>query len=388
MAIYTQLDAIDRQTASIGPVTAAPDAAGESPSLPWDQVRDRREQTLAQSLPLIVRHVRLTDLLELRTLRPIFELNQPTNRLKPFNALGDGLLAALPGQRSRRPAYVARVGDRLVGFAEFRPRDPDDRWIVVAIGTSVGVYESDPVIEALLEHGVRSAGLRGVKRLYAKAPRDYPLLTAFRRQAWTPYATETIYAADQPRTTAPASGSLRPQVGSDAWAIHQLYAATVPKPVQDAEALTSHHWDLRAKARTMPVTAGSVGGWLLEEGHVLIGYARISVSAGAALLDVLYKPDRPDVLIDLINSALEVARPGSSRRVYCAVRGYQAELATSLEDRGFLPEIEQDLLIKYTTATVRLPIVDAVQFQLEVGEKIPQRVPTFLQGRSGDGAAN
>jgi hypothetical protein len=77
-----------------------------------------------------------------------------------------------------------------------------------------------------------------------------------------------------------------------------------------------------------------------------------------------------------------------SSRIFCAVRGYQAELVTSLEERGFRPGVEQDLLIKYTTATIRLPVVEAVPFQLEVGEKIPQRVPTFLQGRSGDGAAS
>lgn len=387
MAIQTQLVAIDRQSAAIAPDMATPDPPDES-SLTWDQMLDPRERTLGTSLPLTVRHVRLADVPELRNLRPMFELNQPANQLKPFSGLRDGLLAALPVVRCRRPAYVARVGDRLVGIAQFRSRDPDDRWFVFAIGTSVGVYESDPVIEALLEHGVRSAGLRGVKRLYAKAPRDYPLLTAFRRQAWTPYATETIYAAVPQRAIAPASGSLRPQVASDSWAIHQLYAATVPKPVQDAEALTSHHWDLGSSSRKPPVTGGNASGWLLEEGHVLIGYARISVSARAVLLDVLYKPERTDVLSDLINSTLDVVRAGASRRVVCAVRGYQAELATSLEDRGFLPEMEQDLLIKYTTATVRLPIVDAVQFQLEVGEKIPQRVPTFLQGRSGDGAAS
>jgi hypothetical protein len=387
MAIHTQLDAFNSHPTGISPDSAALDSTRESTALPWVPESDGRDRTPAQSLPLTVRHVRLVDVPELRNLRPMFELDQPASQLKPFGVLRDGLMAAMPVVRSRRPAYVARVGDRLVGFGQFRPRDPDDRWIVVAIGTSVGVYESDPVIEALLEHGVRSAGLRGVKRLYAKAPREFPLLSAFRRQAWTSYATETIYSAAPARTTAPTSGALRPQAASDTWAIHQLYAATVPKPMQDAEALTSHHWDLGPTPRNRAGSA-STSGWLLQDGHVLIGYARISLSARAAVVELLYKPERIEVLSDLINSALEVARTGPSRRVFCAVRGYQAELATSLEDRGFQPGIEQDLLIKYTTATIRLPIVDAVQFQLEVGEKIPQRVPSFLQGRSGDGAAS
>ena len=387
MAIHTQLDAFCSQSTGIAPDSGALDPARESSSMPWGPELDRRDRAPAQSLPLTVRHVRLVDVADLRNLRPLFELDQPASQLRPFGVLRDGLMAAMPVVRSRRPAYVARVGDRLVGFGQFRPRDPDDRWIVVAIGTSVGVYESDPVIEALLEHGVRSAGLRGVKRLYAKAPREFPLLNAFRRQAWTPYATETIYSAAPARTTALTSGSLRPQTASDTWAIHQLYAATVPKPVQDAEALTSHHWDLGPTPKNPSGSAGA-SGWLLQDGHVLIGYARISVSPRGAVLELLYRPERTGILSDLVNSALDVARSGPSRRVYCAVRGYQAELATSLEERGFQPGSEQDLLIKYTTATIRLPVVDAVQFQLEVGEKIPQRVPSFLQGRSGDGAAS
>jgi hypothetical protein len=282
------------------------------------------------------------------------------------------------------------VGDRLVGFVQFQPRDPDERWVVVALGTAVGVYESDPVIEALLEHGVRGAGLRGVKRLYARVPQGEPLMGAFRRQAWTPYASETVYSTNQPRLARDGDAALRPQTPSDTWAIHQLYNAAVPKPVYDAEALTSHHWDLKpAKAARAKL---ETSGWLLEDGHTLVGYARITSSSRsssrACLIELIYHPDRTDSLPELVDRALEIAGGRMSSRIFCAVRGYQAELATSLEERGFRPGVEQDLLIKYTTATIRLPVVEAVPFQLEVGEKIPQRVPTFLQGRSGDGAAS
>lgn len=337
-------------------------------------------------MPLTVRKVRLLDVPDLRLLDPVFNLNQPEDSLRVFQPIRAGFLAALPGVRARRPAFVARVGDRLVGFIQFRPHELDERWTVVALGTAVGVYESDPVIEALLEHGVRGAGLRGVKRLYAKAPHDYPLREAFRRQAWTPYASETIYTLARPAGGRRGAIRLRAQQPVDTWAINQLYNAAAPKPVQDAEAWTSHHWDL--KAARAASNLGDTTGWLLEEGHALLGYARITASGLGCLVEFVYRPDRIDILPSLVDSTLELARLRSGRRVYCAVRGYQAELASSLEDRGFLPGLEQDLLIKYTTATVRVPIVEAVPFQLEVGEKIPQRVPTFLQGSSGDGATN
>jgi hypothetical protein len=386
MIVRAESGATEENAAAFVHGEAPPRPDESSPAKSWEQSIVQDETPAFSMLPLVVRQVRLADVPDLRHLDPVYELNQPHSRLKSFSAMRVGMLAALPGVRARRPAFSARSGDRVVGFATFQPRDPDERWVLMALGTAVGVYESNPVIEALLEHGVRSAGLRGVKRLYARAPRNAPIQSAFRRQAWTPYATEMVYAADQPRPLQRPDVTLRAQEPSDTWAIHQLYSAAVPKPIHDAEALTSHHWDVKA-AKSQSAT-GEASGWLLEDGHALVGYARIMASARAVIVELVYHPERTDRLPELVDSALEIVRLRSGRRVFCAVRGYQAELATSLEERAFHLELEQELLIKYTTATVRLPIVEAVPFQLEVGEKIPQRVPTFLQGSSGDGAAS
>jgi hypothetical protein len=45
---------------------------------------------------------------------------------------------------------------------------------------------------------------------------------------------------------------------------------------------------------------------------------------------------------------------------------------------------DQELFVKYTTANVRVPSLDSVPLHVEVREKLPQRVPTFLHGRPGD----
>jgi hypothetical protein len=76
-----------------------------------------------------------------------------------------------------------------------------------------------------------------------------------------------------------------------------------------------------------------------------------------------------------------------AKRVFCAVRGYQAELATALETRGFAPILEQDLLLKYTTANVRLPAFEVVPFYVDVRERLPKRVPSFLHGQPRDESA-
>jgi hypothetical protein len=79
--------------------------------------------------------------------------------------------------------------------------------------------------------------------------------------------------------------------------------------------------------------------------------------------------------------------PNRPRRVLCALRGYQSELGAALEECGFDPALEQDVLLRYTTATVRAPAHEAFPFHVEVREKLPQRVPTFLQRRFDDGSS-
>jgi hypothetical protein len=336
-------------------------------------------------LPLDVRPVRVRDLAQLRRLDALYRLNQPDAQLSPYSALRAAVGASLPGGRGRRPAFAACAGERLVGFAHFQQEAPDQRWVALALGASVGVFDADPVWEALMTHAVRAAGLRGVKRLYARLPEAVPAGSVLRRLAWSPYAAETIFAAHDVGWARPVA-TLRPQDASDTWAIHQLYAAAVPRPVQDAEAFTSQTWDLRPRRGGADGT--TVAGWLVQDGHHLVGYARTASRGGVHVLGLVYHPERANVLDDLLRGALAALPDRPARRVYCAVRGYQAEAATALEERGFAPILEQELLVKYTTATVRLPAFETVPFHVDVRDKLPQRVPSFLHGRPRDGSAN
>ena len=223
--------------------------------------------------------------------------------------------------RRHRHVFVACAGDRLVGFAHFQPAGSDDRWRGVALGASVGVFDVDPVWEAVLTHAVRAAGLRGVKRLFARVPQDVPEASSLRRLGWSAYAVEVIFAAHG-LTARPAHRVARPQQVADTWAIHQLYNASVPRQVQEAEAYTSQRWETRTRGTA---ASGIVTGYLIEDGHQLIGYARVVSRGDVHLVELLSHPQRSEVLPDLIASVLAPLAEGPVRRVYCAVRGYQSE---------------------------------------------------------------
>jgi hypothetical protein len=336
--------------------------------------------------PLTVRGLHVWDLPGVRQASTVLRLHQPEVNVRPYSPLRSAMGALAPGRRVKPYFFVACAEDHLIGFAHFQPALPDNRWQLVAAGSATEIYDAAPVWEDLLEEAVIAAGLRGVKRLYAKAPRSWPIAEALRAVGFTPYATETIYLAHQ-IVLGPAVEPVRQQNQADTWAIHQLYNVAVPREVQYAEAYTSHRWDVRG--RSDPLTGLMARGWLIEVGHHVLGYVRVLSAGSTHIIEVLSDPERREVIEPLLDGALNrILRGGHPRELYAVIRGYQAEVGTLLEPRGFTPVVEQDLHLKYTTATVRAPATETVVFHPEVIEKLPKRVPSFLHGMPRDESAH
>lgn len=314
--------------------------------------------------------------------RDVLRLNQPEELLVGFHPVRRGLAGSLPWARKRTRFFVAHIGSQLVGFVQFDPLLPDQRWVLTAIGANGGDEEKRRIWEALLAHAVIVAGSHGVKRLFARVNDQLAVHEALTRVGFGGYAEETVFAALDlvPPTSAP---SLRKQVQTDTWAIHQLYNTAVPRDVQYAEAFTSHRWDVERRPGRVP-RHGQMAGWLIEEGHHVIGYVRLASREGTHVLEIVYHPDRREVIDPLLDCALAQVIQLQPRRVYCALRSYQQEAVDALERRGFKAMFDQELFVKYTTANVRVPSLESVPLHVEVREKLPQRVPTFLHGRPGD----
>ncbi|HET9817142.1 MAG TPA: hypothetical protein VFQ33_15400, partial [Xanthobacteraceae bacterium] len=293
------------------------------------------------------------------------------------------LPAGLPVLRKERPAFVAIADGQFVGFVRFSPRRPDGRWVITAIGASTGVYAPEPVWEALLAHGVRAAGLRGVRRLFARVPAGHPIVDTMHQSGWVSYSRETVFRAERLTRVGRSVHHLRLQERADAWAIHQLYAAAAPRQVQEIEALTSHVWDMdqpRRGSRRLRQT-----GWLLEENGELNAYARYTRGTRAGMIDAVVLPGNGGQLGLLLDGVIAAPRRARPRPVYCALRAYLMDMADELTDRGFSPIGEQELLIRYTTATARVAQAEPVHFPVELRQGVPRRVPTFLEGQPTDG---
>jgi hypothetical protein len=344
-----------------------------------DHLRGNRPATRPA---LVVRPVRLGDLSALGGLHSLPRLDQPDSLLAPIGAVRAGVNAVTPFVRNRPRVFVALNGRAVVGFARFEAILPDQRWVLGALGFADDGPDPADVVEALITRAVVFAGRNGVKRLFARVDSRSELCDLLRQIGFVAFTSETILVGHDLTAVRPPA-SLQRQDASDTWAIHQLYNAAVPRQVQYAEAYTSHRWDLDPKRRRERVAG--VSGWLIAEGHHVVGYARIASARRCDVLELVFHPERLDVLDDLIQGAL--ARAVSGRRVYCTVRAYQAEAITALERAGFQVVMEQDVYLKYTTANVRLPVFESVPLHVEVRDKLPKRVPTFLHGQPQDETA-
>lgn len=344
--------------------------------------RTPRTRFLADQLPAVqIRPYTLADIPAVLRLPGKVLLDLPDALVIPGSGALD-LPAALPLLRRDRPTFVATAGDQPIGFARFSPQRPDGRWILASTAAETGVYPQEPVWEALMAYGVRAAGLRGVRRLYARVPLGQALLQVLVRGGWNPYARETIFRADRVESRPTQGRSVRPQEPADTWAIHQLYAASVPRKVQEIEALTSHFWHME---RTRRRSRRRENGWLIERDGQLAAYARFTRGTNAGMIEFVVPPGERELFGLMLDAAL--ARTGRGKRpIYCVLRSYLADHGSQLRERGFMEIGEQDLLIRYTTAVVKVPANDPVLFPVDLRPAMPRRVPTFLEGQPMDGA--
>ena len=344
----------------------------------------RQPDEPGSNLQIEVHRVRWRDLSSLRQVRQQIFLNQPSGQWQSGDPFQAGLRQLLPFAGKSDRVAVARGNGQSLGHAVFRVLPPDERWSLESIGANTGVYEAEPIWEELLRFSIMAAGLEGAKRLYARLPQSSSITAAARRTGFAPYATEHVLTAPAVPVTTPSS-AVRRQQASDVWSIHQLYMAVVPRQVQYAEAWTSHHWDIQSSHR---IGEDRTSGWLIEDGHQIAGYVRIRSRIDRDVIEVIIDPGHRDVVSDLLHTALAHLGSMPRRSVFAVIRAYQSELLPVFADLGFVPHLEQDVHVKYTTASIQAPIINGLPVTQEMTEPVGKRVPTFLHGTQGDPTAD
>lgn len=345
--------------------------ADELPGLrAFDKADVQQENNAARQTGLEVRSYRLLESAAIPKLRERFELHHPesdTDKPGTMNLMTRSLLAA---EGSSRPLYVAVHSETraLLGALQCEQRSADDRWILRYLALSSEADRANPVPVALLEHAIGQAGWYGARRIMARSETDSALTGALRATGFSAFAHEYVYSIP----AVPAgefNRSVRIQENSDVWGIHQLYLQTTPRDVQNAEALTSHEWDLDLEGR-------SRRGWLIAADNGPVAYVRVRTSRKQHELDTMVLPDARHLLPALLNAVFAALRNESPRRTWVSIRGYQQELSSALLSAGFELEADQLMMVRYTTAPVPARITEGFEL-LKPAESGTRRVPSY-----------
>lgn len=278
----------------------------------------------------------------------------------------------LTGENSRSPLYVARSSEtkQRLGLLQCLHQGVDDRWYLQYLASQKEVEDGNAVHIALLEHAIGQAGWCGARRLMARSDIDSPLTGTLRSVGFTAYAREYVYSV--PSIPIGTTGKrVRTQEKSDVWSIHQLYLQTTPRDVQNAEALTSHVWDVDYEGR-------SRRGWFVPTDSGASAYVRVRTNRRFHLLDAMYHVESLGHMPDLFHAVFHTLRNESLRPVYIQVRGYQQELESLLESMGFSLDSDQLMMVRYTTVPVPTSVRPIATFEhLRKPEAEGQRVPSF-----------
>lgn len=308
--------------------------------------------------------------LDVRDLFLVSKLQNQGTLLNPEEALTQTyrpLLAALAGclplQGIGVRTYVCdevEENRRMAGFAQVRLRRGSPKADVVYLTPSLSAAEEAKTIWCrLLECLCREAGEQGIQRVFAHPPEDGPEVEAFHQVGFSIYAREDIFRLAQmpPDWAHSGRGTMRSQQPADNWGLQGLYAAVVPRLVQQAENITTSEWEatpglwLRQARRE---------GYVLENKREIIGYLRIRQGQTGHWLEMLLHPQAHERADELIEQSLSLLAEYPPHPIYCCLRRYQGGLRVPLEAEGFQLFASQCVMVKHTTVRVKKPVLKLV----------------------------
>ena len=337
-----------------------------------DPAEDRPGRGAAPRTDVEVRPFTLSDCGPMAIFPHRFELRHPESDDDCPGKWQLILRRMLTGEDSRSPLFVARSTEtkERLGMLQCVQQGVDDRWYLQYLASQEEVEDGNTAHIALLEHAVGQAGWRGARRLMARSDSDSPLTGTLRSVGFTAYAREYVYSMPAIPMVSPGK-RVRTQEKSDVWSIHQLYLQTTPRDVQNAEALTSHVWDIDYEGR-------SRRGWFVPTDTGASAYVRVRTNRKHHLLDTMYHVESFGHMPDLFYAVFHALRNEAPRPVYIQVRGYQQELESLLESLGFGFNADQLMMVRYTTVPVPTSVRPIATFErLRKAEADAQRVPSF-----------
>jgi hypothetical protein len=307
-------------------------------------------------------------------------------------SFADRAVAMLNGSAQRERVLVALVDGELCAYAALWPQRRQFRWEVRVLAAGSPRLDATEHVcvelwTALLESAVQHAGESGAKRLVAVTDDDGPAYASLSASGFDAYTAYTVLTGSLPASPMPIPNGLRRQEPSDVWSVHQLYHRLTPRAVQFAEAVTSAEWEVEERhnrfrnlRRAMPHLHDECS-FVIETEKGIDGHCRITHSGGVPFVSVMIDHEAREQAVALVLSAVKMSGMDGRGMLRVAVPEYASELVGMFENEGFNIECHLHALVRHTTVPVI--VRDALQplSALELHERVPRGVPTYLMGR-------
>jgi hypothetical protein len=335
-----------------------------------------------------VRLARLTDLAALGELSRLSQEDSVGARSLglPVGAARMGIFSLfrlpLGAFRPHDLLYVYDEQGGLSGLLRVERESHRDEWTIVELD-AIGVGEAGDIRYRLVQHLLRDGAKRGASRFHVACADEAGNVELFMQAGFARYGQERILVR-------PSTGSLpapwtedrakecRIRVAEpiDALALHRLYAAVTPAPVQRLEMVRLPDWERQGHQWRVPRSSlapilrfADVEAFVQEsveggrDGTALDGFIQVGVAKEDQphYLKAIARPEadvRPliDFGLGIIAARIErSANDRPDRAVIAPVRTYESPIDRRLEEAGFDVVATITLLIKETLVRVAEP---------------------------------
>ncbi len=332
-----------------------------------------------------VRLARLTDLAALGELSRISQTEPAGTRSLglPVGAARIGMFSLfrlpLGAFRPNDLLYVYDEDGRLSGLLRAEREGNRDEWTIVELD-AIGIGEAGDIRYRLVQHLLRDGTKRGAVRFHVACADAHGNVELFMQAGFARYGDERIMVRPPSELPQPWSEErarecrIREAQPIDALALHRLYAAVTPAPVQRLELVRLPDWERQGHQWRIPRSSlapilrfADVEAYLQEspgggrDGTSLDAFMQVGVAKEEQphYLKVIARPEadtRP--LIDF-GLGVIAARLGAGHRhdhgVVAPVRTYESPIDRRLQEAGFEAIATVTLLLKETLVRVAEP---------------------------------
>lgn len=295
--------------------------------------------------------------------------------LRPASPFYHATARSLPGFGlwSGRVLTVVLREQGRAGFVQARWRSGAPALDLTFIAPSLDVRQGAAWLwQRLVQELAHVGATHRAQRLFAHLPEHHHAeIEVMRQSGFAIFGQDRLYSvASLPRVPKPPTLLWREREPIDDWGLTRLYLALTPQVTQQAESLTQDGSSGYAGWWGGP----RHGGYVLrgETAGDILGYLRVTRGEYAHWLKLVLHPERARHGTPLLEQGLSLMSDWPARPVYCDVRDYEGFLDDTLAGGGFKRLMTRMLLVRHTTANVR---VKAVHLR-PVLESSPETAPT------------